>query len=141
MTKYSTAASRREGLKKPKQTHPIWRGIGCLLIIIITLISISAAKLTIDYGLKSGWAIPYQLLGNPSLPDYFYKVPALVSIFGPITLVTNFYAYLATTIIYLILLGGLASFGYATAYSFIGPPRWGPLDVPPPNIRSKRYKR
>src|SRR6266508_1558210 len=113
MTKYSTAASRREGLKKPKQTHPIWRGIGCLLIIIITLISISAAKLTIDYGLKNGWTIPYQLLGNPSLPDYFYKVPALVTIFGPITLVNNFYAYLATTIIYLILLGGLASFGYA----------------------------
>src|SRR6266508_212827 len=141
MTKYTTAASRRERPRKPRETHPIWRGIGCLLIIIITLISISAAKITIDYGLKSGWTIPYQLLGNPRLPDYFYKAPALIAIFGPITRVTNFYAYLATTIIYLIVLGGLSSFGYAVAYNFIGPPRRGPLDVPPPNIRTKRYKR
>lgn len=141
MTKYTSAASRRDSFKKPKQTHPIWRGIGCLFAILITLVSISAAKITIDYGLKHDWTIPYQLLGNPQLPDFFYKVPALVTIFGPITTVTNFYAYLATTLVYMMLLGGLFSVGYAVAYRIIGPPRWGPLDLPPPKVRAKRYKR
>jgi len=30
---------------------------------------------------------------------------------------------------------------YAFVYRLVGPPRYGPLDVPPPNVKLKKYKR
>ncbi len=141
MTKYNSAARRRQ-IQKPDQPHPVWRGIGCMIMVITPLISYAAAKLTIDFGLKSGWVIPYQLLGNPTLPDYVYDVPVLAFLLAPITNWTNLYAYLAVGLMYLMIFGGLLSFTYALTYRFVGPPRWGPLDIPPPRGKKpKPYKR
>lgn len=141
MTKYSTVASRKvpEKINRP---HPVWRGIGCLIIILVPIMSFAAGKLTIDYGLAHDWPIPYQLLGNPRLPDIFYEYTPLFIIFGPIATWTHFYAYAAVTLIYMIASGGFLSLVYALVYRYVGPPRWGPLDVPPPKKSSfRRYKR
>jgi len=140
MTKYSSVPRRQA--PKRDQPHPIWRGIGCLTMIIVPLISYAVAKISIDYGLEHGWPIPYQLLGSPRLPDLVYDVPVLFQIFGRLTSWTHMYAYLAATLLLTILLGGILSFGYAVVYAIIGPSRWGPLDIPPPKgIKSRAYKR
>ena len=141
MTKYDSASRRRQ-IKKPDKPHPIWRAIGCLIIVIIPLISFAAAKILIDFGLESGWRIPYQLLGNPRLPDYVYESPILATLLSPITRLTNFYAYLSLGLLLIMGFGGFVSFSYALAYRFFGPPRWGPQDMPPPRgIKPKPYKR
>jgi len=140
MTKYN-AASRREPVKKTRQTHPIWRGIGCIFTILIPIISYAAAYLTIEYGLDHGWPIPYQLLGYPRLPDLLYKSNALAAFLSPVTTWNNLYANLALTFIYALLLGGLLAIFNAVVYKFAGPPRWGPQDIPPPNFKTRRYKR
>ena len=141
MTKYNSLA-RQKPIKKPERPNPIWRGIGCLIIIIIPLISFAAAKILIDYGIQQGWAIPTELLGYPKLPEEIKGDPFLTSLLFPITRWPNIYAYLTLSLVFIIFFGGLLSFIYALAYRFVGPSRWGPYDVPPAKgIRTRPYKR
>jgi hypothetical protein len=140
MGKYSTS-SRKKVPPKPENPHFIWRGIGCLMMIIIPVISFAAGYETINYGLERGWQIPYQWLGTPRYPDLFYRSDALMTLLSPITNTPNFYAYAITGVVYATLLGGIISVAYAIAYRYVGPPQYGPLDAPRPNIKVKKYKR
>jgi len=45
------------GKKEKKQEHPIWRGIGCILIIVIPVFSFFAASLLIDNRQYFSWII------------------------------------------------------------------------------------
>ena len=140
MGKYSTNSRIA---KKPKSEgpHVIWRGIGCLMMLIIPAISIAAGYETVNYGLTHGWSIPYQLLGAARLPDFFYKSSGLLQLFGFITRIPNFYAHAAVSILYMVLIGGIISVIYAVVYRMVGPSRYGPLDAPPPKIKTKKYTR
>jgi hypothetical protein len=140
MSKYSSSVHKRI---KPKDDgpHVVWRGIGCMTMVIIPIISIAAGYETINYGLEHNWVIPYQLLGTPRFPDLFYRSSGLMTILSPIAATPHFYAYAVASFIYIILLGGISSFAYALAYRFVGPSRYGPLDAPRPNIKVKKYKR
>lgn len=140
MGKYRSSAVRRE---KPVQQGPhfVWRGLGCLMMVIIPIISFAAAYELVNYGLANNWPIPYQLLGTPRLPDLFYKSDVLWMVFGGITEIQHFYAYLSIGILIMILLSGSISVIYAIAYRFMGPSRWGPLDMPPPKFKPKKYTR
>lgn len=140
MGKYSTN-SRIVKKPKPEGLHVIWRGIGCLMMLIIPAIAISAAYETINYGIQSHWAIPYQLLGTPRLPELFYKSNGLMIILSPIINTPNFYAYVALSFLYILVIGGVISVIYAMVYRAIGPSRYGPTDAPPPKIRTKKYTR
>lgn len=140
MGKYKSSATRREK-PKPKGPHFIWTGLGCLMMIIIPVISFAAAYETVNYGLDHEWSLPYQLLGTPQLPEIVYKSDALWSVLGPLTNIKNLYAYAAVGFLFMILLSGIISFIYAVIYRMLGPSRWGPLDVPPPRIKTKKYTR
>jgi hypothetical protein len=124
--------------------HPIWRGIGCVFMVLIPFISYAAGVLTVDFGLAHNWPIPYQLLRPITFPDWLYKSSAVAQLLGYITSSKNFYAFLAyasAAVVYMILLGGVLSVVNAFVYQVIGPPRWGPQDVPPPKIKTKAFKR
>jgi hypothetical protein len=140
MGKYSSSVVKKT---KPKSSgpHAIWRGIGCLIILIVPIISAAAGYATIEHGLEKGWAIPYQLLGTPRLPEVFYISTGLWTIFGPLTRITHLYAYAFAAFLYMITIGGVTSVAYAIAFRIMGPPRWGPLDEPPPRIKTKKYTR
>lgn len=140
MGKYQSSVVKTSR-QKVKEPHFAWRGIGCLMMIIIPIISITAGYETIKYGLDHNWTIPYQLLGTPGFPDFFYKSSGLMKLVSPIAATPHFYAYAAASFLYMILLGGIVSFAYAIVYRIVGPSRYGPLDVPPPNIKFKKYKR
>lgn len=140
MSKYRTS-SRKQVKERSNQPHYLWRGIGCLMMILIPVISIAAGYETINYALQAGYRVPYELLGTPTYPDLFYKSSGLMIILRPITAIRHFYAYAAASFFYMVLLGGITSLGYAIAYRIIGPSRYGPLDAPPPNVKVKPYKR
>lgn len=134
--------NKREGPKKPSEPHPIWQGIGCLIAIILPVISYALADVTIKAGIKARWwFLPYELLGAPRFPDFVWKYWQIARLFSPFTHINNLYANLVLTGVYIIVLGGLASLVYAITYRFIGPPRYGPQDVPLPKIKTKPYKR
>ena len=134
--------NRRKAKKPSDGPHPIWRGIGCLILVIVPVISFGLAVLTFDAALANKWPLPAEFLGNPSMPRLLYRRHALVPVLNAITSMTNLYGYLAFAFVYTVILGGIMSFVYALAYRMVGPPVYGPMDMPPPKgIRLKRYKR
>jgi hypothetical protein len=142
MGRYEKYEKRKFVANKTNAPHPIWQGIGCLIIVILPVISYALADVTVQAGIKAHWSLlPYQLIGTPRFPDFVWKFWQLTAIAGPLTRINNLYANLVLTGIYIIVLGGLSSLGYAIIYRFLGPPRYGPLDIPPPKIKTKPYKR
>lgn len=123
------------------QPHFLWRGIGCVMMLVIPVMSAAIAYEVINYGLNNNWPIPFQLLGTPRYPDLFYRSSGMMIILSPITAIRHFYAYAVGTLIFMILIGGVMSLIYAYVYRMVGPAQYGPLDAPPPNIKIKRYKR
>ena len=125
-----------------KELHPIWRGIGCLLILVVPVVAYLLADLTIRGAIAQGWPMPYQLMGYPVMPVFLWNVtPGLAPILTFIQGQNNLYAVLSLTIVYIVLLSSLISIVYSIIYRLVGPPRYGPTDVPPPPIYVKPYKR
>lgn len=141
MGKYSSLSQRQPLKPKNEGPHAVWRGIGCLMMLIIPAVSIAAGIATVNYGVKYNWPIPYQLLTAPVLPNLFYKSSGLLTIFYPLTQIPYFYAYVAVSVLYITLISGVIGSIYAVIYRYMGPPRYGPLDEPPPKIKTKRYTR
>lgn len=127
--------------KRRREVHPIWRGIGCLLIIIVPLISYAGAVLLVNYGLSQGWPIPAEWLGYIKFPVWVWQIPFLASIARPMANFSHPLAILAFFVVVLILLTGLVSTVYAFIYRGLGPPRYTTLDAPPSAHKPKQYKR
>ncbi|HMZ08566.1 MAG TPA: hypothetical protein PK078_13185 [Anaerolineales bacterium] len=140
MGKYRSSV-KKAGVDKKREPHFAWRGIGCLMFILIPVISWAAGYETIHYGLDHGWPIPYELLGTPTFPDFFYRSSGVMTILSPIATIQHFFAILAACLVYMVALGGILSVIYAFAYRAVAPSRYGPLDAPPSNVKVKRYKR
>jgi hypothetical protein len=140
MTKWTVAGQRRVKTQTD-ETHAVWRGIGCLMGLIVPVICWELAVVTVKVAVASNWPLPYQLMGHPVMPALLWKsaalIPALVFIEGR----QNLYAVLAVTFAYIIVASASISFAYALAYRFFGPGRYGPYDAPPPRVSVRRYKR
>jgi hypothetical protein len=96
--------------------HPLWRGIGCILIIVVPIISFAAARLIVQANNDQQWVkIPSELAGSINLP----------------VLSTVYFIEIALTLIFIIIGFGILTVVYAFLYRLFGPPRYGPLDVPP----------
>ncbi len=143
MGRHTGSSTQRESsISKSKQPHEIWRGIGCLLMIVIPAISIGAGYETVNLVLKNKWGIiPYQILGKPLMPDIAYELSGLRYILTPITKIENFYAIAAISLIYMVLISGVISVVYAATYSMVGPSRYGPTDAPPTKVRITKKSR
>lgn len=140
MTKYNSAARQRIA-PRPTGPHPIWRGIGCILLVIVPIMTFGISQLIVAYGVENYWPFPQDLLGHPTMPRLLFKLPGLVPALLFIQDQDNLYATLALTFVLLIIIGAFFSLIYAVAYRFVGPPRYGPQDAPPPKGPVRRYKR
>jgi hypothetical protein len=138
MGKYKSGVRHQEPL--PTGPQPIWRGIGCLLIILVPILSYAAANLSMPFFIDRG-LVPRELLFTPQPPDWFRFAPVIAQIFR---LLFGRYAILATlllTLVYILFIGGVLSVFYAFMYRMAAPSRYGPMDAPPPRIKVKKYKR
>ena len=124
-----------------KETHYIWRGIGCLMMIIIPAMSIASAYETINYGIENRWPIPYELLQPVRFPDIFYSTQGLRTILNPLSTISHFYAIAIVSVLYIILVTGLISVVYAAVYRMVGPSRYGPTDAPPSKFKATKKSR
>jgi hypothetical protein len=141
MTKYTTANQRRRQTPREEEVHAIWRGIGCLLILIVPTMSFFLATASLQLAVDQNWPMPYQLMGYPVMPDLLWKAAGLTSLLVFIQSQNNLYAVLTITLVYVVILSALVSLIYAFVYRYVGPSRYGPQDAPPPKIKVKRYKR
>jgi hypothetical protein len=139
-----TGSSTQSGssISQRKQPHEIWRGIGCVMMVVIPAVSIAAASATVKWILANGIKIiPIALLGNPRMPDIAYKLSGLRTILTPLTEIKNFYAIAVISIMYMIVISGVISVIYAATYNMVGPSRYGPTDVPPLKVKKVKKSR
>lgn len=141
MGKYSSSNRVPE---RPRNlgVHPVMRGIGCVLIILVPILAYGIAVLLVNYGFSQGWPIPPNWFGPPTIPPLLLKLRGLQPLWDFLVLQNNLTANLVFTIAGIIVIGGIMSIIYGYMYSIFGPPRYGPLDVPPiRGVKVKRYKR
>src|SRR5581483_7926269 len=113
-----TSASHQRPIPKPERPHAIWRGIGCLIILIVPVISCAAASITSQIAIDRRWPLPYQLMGYPVVPPLFWKVGAFAPIWAFIQSQNNLYLLIAFTIGFMAVLAVIVSMIYAIAYRF-----------------------
>ena len=140
MTKYTVAAQRR-ARAEARTLPPIWRGIGCLLILFFPIVSYILAAWIIGIAVANNWPMPYQLMGFPVMPAILSNSPDLVPLINFIEAQNNLYAILLVTLLLVVALGTLMSLIYSVIYKFVGPPQYGSLDAPPPKVAPRSYKR
>jgi hypothetical protein len=140
MGKYTSYARQKPKIKRG-QVHPIMRGIGCLLFVIVPIISYGSAVLLVKYGASQGWPIPPDWLGAPSIPDLLWRLQGLQVILRYLQAQTNLMANLIFALAIAILIFGVMAMVYGFIFKLLGPPQYGPTDAPPIRVKVKRYKR
>jgi hypothetical protein len=128
-----------QNLQKPaaKKVHPIWTGIGCLLLFLIPLVAYAAADVLFDTLQGSGVRIMNFMLIPSSgyLYRIFFSIPLGANTAVRITLFHFVFVVLFCVLGFLVF-----SFVYAVIYRVSGPPRYGPTDAPPPKRKPKKRR-
>jgi hypothetical protein len=113
--------------KRPWKVHPIWRGIGCLMLIIIPVMA---------------WAAAYEFMQVAPNLDWF---PAERGMYADINLEYLVLPFSLGQLIFFFLFTMLGfvvfTFAYSLVYRIAGPPKYGPTDAPPPRKRKVRRRR
>lgn len=138
MGKYSSN-SRRQAAPERGRIPPLVRGIGCLMFVLVPLLSYGIAVVLVN-GPARNWGIPQTWLGTPDIPA-FMSSPALSLIGGFLRNQVNLKANLVFAAAVTLVIGGLMSIIYGYIYAMFGPSRYGPTDVPPPRVKTKKYTR
>jgi hypothetical protein len=120
MGKYDRTFVQPEMARKPTEVHPIWRGIGCLLMILLPILSYASAVLLVRENFQQRWVqIPYELTRSIFLP-YVGRI---------------YFLDIAVAVLLAILGFSMLMVLYSIIARVVGPPRYGPYDVPPSRWR------
>lgn len=122
MNKYR-GYERQPSLYEPRNgVHPIWQGIGFGLMVLTPILAYFGALVLLDENAKRGWiAIPPDMLAPGRDPLLYMKIALTVALMLVIFTVFQLIAFVL--------------------YRLFGPPRYGPLDVPPVSFRGRRKSR
>jgi hypothetical protein len=138
MGKYKSGVKREEPI--PEGPNPIWRGIGCLMIVLVPILSYAAADVSMPFFQGRG-LVPRELLFTPKTPDWLRVSPVLVQTFQFLFGRYGIMATLLLAFVYILIIGGILSVLYAFMYQLAAPSRYGPMDAPPSRVKVKKYKR
>lgn len=116
MTKYDPTYQPQSRRSIIPPVHPVWRGIGCFLLILLPIVAFAGAKILVQVNFTQRWVqVPAELGGS-------FVVPIIGRVH---------YADLAVTMILIVIGFALLTVVYAVLYRILGIPRYGPLDSPP----------
>lgn len=141
MGKYS-ASNRRAERPKQRGIHPVWQGIGCVLMLIVPVFSYAVADALVEYGVPKGWPIPTSWLLPPEFYPWMFKLTGLAKILYFLISIRHIKANLVITLVLLVIFGGIMSVIYSLMHRMFGPPR-DPMDLElsRPRVKIKPYKR
>jgi len=128
------------------KVHPIWRGIGCIFVVIIPFMSIVGGRLLNAANQKTNFMrIPPDWMGFIDFTKFLQSTRAITAempgLIGVVQTIAGWKIYkmeAVLTVAFLIIGFGLMAILYGLMYSVVGPPRYGPVDAPP--IRSSPRK-
>jgi uncharacterized membrane protein len=133
-------AVKRQPIKEKPQMNPIWRGIGCILLVILPLISYALTVMLIPILLETGY-VPFEIMGHVNFPAWAYRLPVLSGLASFIGGINNLYLGIIVFIVVLVLLTGIFSLIYVALLQVLGPPRYSEIDAPPSKHKAKVYRR
>lgn len=117
--------------ERAKGVHPVWRGIGCIWLILLPILAYAASWMIVRQNMKDPW-IPFtpvlsQQINLPTInfPDFSFDLNLLINWIPEQPL---YYADVLVTGVFIFLGFGLTSVVYAFIYSTLGPPK-DPYDV------------
>ena len=122
------------------QINPIWRGIGCILMVLLPLVTCGLTVLFTPMLAATNLA-PLELMGYIRFPEWAYRWPITADIANFIGSINNLGLDLVVFVAILVLIIGIASLIYVAVLQFIGPPRYTELDAPPSGYKPKKYTR
>ena len=126
MAKYSSSNRRTSLDERPWTIHPIWRGIGCVLMILIPIMAYAGAILLVRANSQQKWVpMPTELMRSVTLP-YLGNIEHLL-------------ANLVVAVLLSFIGFAILSFLYSIFYRLVNPDPLGPLDAKP--IRSRPPKK
>jgi hypothetical protein len=124
--KYGRYEKQMQPKKRPWEIHPIWRGIGCLLLILIPILSYAGAVLLVKANVDHRWVpAPFELMRTVDIPIVLISIDHL-------------FANLMVAVLLMLIGFGILMMFYSLLYSVLGPPRYGPLDSEPIRTPPKR---
>ena len=128
MAKYSSYNRRTPLDERPWTIHPIWRGIGCVFMLLIPIMAYAGSILLIQANREQGWIpMPAELMGTITLP-WIGKVDHLI-------------ANLIVTLLLSLVGFAILSFFYSIVYRIMNPDPLGPLDAKPVRSRPPTRRR
>jgi hypothetical protein len=128
MAKYSKFGQRSLSRKERSRLHPVWNGIGCLLMILIPVISYAGAVMLVERNLEERWLpVSRELYQTISLP-VLGEVPHL-------------FANLLVTGALALFLFSVLTVLFALISQASGVSTEGPYDAPPVRSRPKAGRR
>jgi hypothetical protein len=121
MSKHENFTNQRP-IPRSREIHPIWRGVGFAMIILIPFLSYIGTLIILEENTKRGWFfIPRDLI-SPYVEPYLY-----VKIIITIVLIFVFSS------VFLLITGLITR--------VLAPPCYGVYDVPPQAFRGKKKSR
>jgi hypothetical protein len=132
-------------MKKPSMperntVNPYMRGIGCLLMIIVPAFAYAVGDLLAGQGFGYQ-VIPREWYGHMPIPPVLANFTGLNKVAGFLAGINHLQATLAIAVVVIFIVGGILSMVFGWMYSLLAPSRYGPMDVPPPRVKTKKYKR
>jgi hypothetical protein len=120
MGKYDSHQRDPQISPRKAPVHPIWRGIGCIFMILIPILSYIIALLVLEQNAINRWfIIPADLLATGFADRLLYVKGILVAF------------------VMFVLYALFALFTFFINKTF-GPPRYGPYDMPPTSTRQRK---
>jgi hypothetical protein len=108
---------------KERRLSPVWRGVGCLLVVLLALAGYGLSGWFLVANQQNGWIyLPYELYYPPFLPPFLSFLPPGFLIRVGIGLLVMVFGY------------GLLSFFYAIFF----PIKPKETDAPPPKRRKRK---
>lgn len=106
-----------------REIHPVWRGIGCLMMIVIPVISWAATLALLEYGKKQAWAFISQLSTPMTFSAIFYQIPLVRNAAMLISATPDLKFKLIFFVLFLLGFTGLFSLLNAVLVGLFSPPR------------------
>ncbi len=131
---FSSQNYQHEHQQRPWKVNPIWRGIGCILFLLIPIMSWFGT--TIFLQSNQTIVLPVELTRVVAIPyTHIAQIDRVILTINRYFSDTGFvFSQVFFTVILSIIGFGLLAFIYALMYRAAGPSRYGPFDVPPNKV-------
>ena len=140
MGKYTSSAHKRP-VPRRDPIPPVVRGIGCLMFVLVPIVAYGIATLLVPMAPGWGLPIPPEWYGMPTAQNPVAGIPFLSEFVDLLLHQNNLIVNLVFAAFLTILLYAAITVVFGYMYSMAAPSQYGPTDVPPPRVKTKKYRR